>query len=64
MRRPNPYGIGPVPIFDPCEKCVIKMCCSYLCEEKIKYEGAKVPPIKTRVYTKGKRIKCVKKRIS
>jgi hypothetical protein len=37
MRKLSPYSIGAPPTFDPCEKCIVKVCCSEACDEKIRY---------------------------
>jgi len=37
MDKLSPYAIGKPPIFDPCEKCLIKMCCSKKCKPKLMF---------------------------
>lgn len=29
------YLIGEIPLFDPCAKCIVKVCCTRICKEKI-----------------------------
>lgn len=33
----NPYSIGPPPSFDPCEKCLVKACCSEVCDDRARW---------------------------
>jgi hypothetical protein len=37
MRRLNPYSIGEIPNFNPCEKCIIKVNCSEECDDKLRW---------------------------
>lgn len=44
MVKDSPYYIGDHPIFDPCDKCIVKVCCSEICKEKIMFlKGYKKP---------------------
>jgi len=56
----NPYSIGPVPTFDPCEKCLIKVCCSETCDGKFRWNMANVKPsaIRIRIGRKRRKKKC------
>ncbi len=37
-RRNTAYVIGPTPVFNPCDTCIVQMCCSKKCSSMIIYE--------------------------
>lgn len=44
MDKLSPYAIGKPPIFDPCIKCLVKVCCSQICRPKLMFmKGYKDP---------------------
>jgi len=44
MRTLSPYSIGETPTFDPCEKCIIKVNCSQICDGKLRYDNTNKKP--------------------
>lgn len=60
MKRLSPYSIGETPNFDPCEKCIIKVNCSELCDDRLKWywKNMKTPPIKIKFGRKRRKKKC------
>jgi len=50
-RKLNPYSIGEIPIFNPCDKCIIQVNCSELCDDKLRWQmkNKKIPPIKIKL---------------
>ena len=61
MKRLNPYSIGETPNLNPCEKCLIKACCSEQCDDRLRWNMANVKPpsIKIRLSKRKKRRKNV-----
>ena len=58
MRKLNPYSIGETPTFDPCEKCLVKSCCSEICDDRLRYtmKLIKNRPRPLKITLRGKKI--------
>ncbi len=57
MKGLNPYSIGPPPTFDPCEKCLVKACCSETCDDKFRWNMMNIKPTSIRIRLAKKRRK-------
>ncbi len=44
MNTLSPYSIGKAPTFDPCEKCIVKIHCSEICDDRLRYIMAHKKP--------------------
>ena len=55
----SPYSIGSPPTFDPCEKCIVKINCSELCDDRLRFTMAnkKAKSIKIRLGRKRRKKK-------
>jgi hypothetical protein len=57
----NPYSIGETPTFDPCLKCLVKACCSEICDSRLRWfmknvKSQQIPTI-IKLNKRGKLIK-------
>lgn len=59
MKKLSPYSIGEPPTFDPCEKCLLKVCCSEICDARLRWfmNQVKTRPEATKIYLKKYRRK-------
>jgi hypothetical protein len=36
-KKLSPYSIGETPCFDPCLTCLVKSCCSEICDARLRW---------------------------